>query len=459
MTIPFCKTETAKNIVERLFQRFSKGEYLSNQELRLLAYRDPLTNLPNRRCFEQCLDRRLFQENDLTSFTVLYIDLDRFKKINDTLGHAYGDELLMAAAKRLQACIRQEDVIARIGGDEFVCVLSQLTNKQVAETIAQRMLDAFSKPFFLFEQEVYVTASIGLCLYPYDGETPDTLVHHADMAMYQAKRLGKNQIQWFQAEQQAVDFETFMLENYLRKAVQKGELTLVYQPLLSLDTEKVICVEALLRWNHPEHGMISPQDFIPIAEETGLVIPIGHWVLTEVGRQSQEWQAQGYPPIKIAVNISPRQFLLPNFSERVKKILEETQMDGHMLIIELTENTIIQDLDTAVLTLKNLKTMGINISIDDFGTGYSSLSYLSKLPIDHVKIDRSFIQDVDYNPKSKALTNAMITLAHALEMEVVAEGIETTNQLNEVKNMECDVIQGFLISRPLQPELVTKYFN
>ncbi|WP_147535073.1 sensor domain-containing protein [Bacillus marasmi] len=428
------------------------------RELHPLAYKDPLTNLPNRRCFLQCIDKIIKQKQFRDGFTIMYLDLDHFKKINDTLGHRYGDELLVEAAKRIRASIRKKDVVARLGGDEFICLLTNLIDKKVAESIAVRIIDAFSKPFYLLNQEVYISVTIGLSLYPFDGETFEALITNADMAMYQAKRLGKNQWRWFQAEHQASQFETFILENHLRKAIQNNEFTLHYQPLLSLKNRKISSVEALIRWNHPEYGQIPPNDFIPIAEDTGMIIPIGNWVLLEACKQKRKWTAQGFSSVKIAVNVSPSQFLRRDFPATVKDIIKKTSMDPKQLIIEITENAIIQDFEVATENLNQLKTLGICISIDDFGTGYSSLHYLSKLPIDYLKIDRSFICDIETNQKNKVLTKAMISLAHALELGVVAEGIENDSQMDEVTNMDCDVLQGYLISKPLEPTQVCDFF-
>lgn len=429
------------------------------RELHSLAYQDSLTNLPNRRCFTQCLDRLLKQKHFQNSFTVMFIDLDRFKKINDTLGHSSGDILLIEAAGRLKSSIRRKDVVARIGGDEFICLLPNLVDKNAVEVIAERLLDEFTKPFSIMGQDIYISASIGLCLYPFDGESSEALISNADMAMYRAKRYGKNQFQWFQAEQQASAYETFILENHLRKAVQNNEFFLHYQPLVNLANDKVVSVEALIRWNHPEYGLIPPNEFIPLAEEAGMIMKIGNWVLREACSQKAKWTQQGFSSIKVAVNVSPRQFLLLDFPDTVKNILKETGVTANELIIEITENTIIQDFELATSNLDQLKSLGIDISIDDFGTGYSSLLYLSRLPIDHVKIDRSFIRDIDTNQKNKVLTNAMISLAHALEISTVAEGIETNLQKNEVKKMQCDVIQGNLISKPINADQVYLYFS
>lgn len=443
------------------FQANPKKKYFTflYREFHPLALLDPLTNLPNRRCFQQCLEKTLKKGMFHDGLSLLFVDLDRFKYVNDTLGHTCGDELLIETVTRLKSCLRKRDILSRLGGDEFICLLPNLNQKVEAEAVAERMLKELSRPFKLLGHEVYITASIGLCMYPLDGETIDTLITNADLAMYRAKKQGKNQFQWFKAEYQAADFETFMLENHLRKALKRNELLLHYQPLMNLSTGKVIAVEALLRWDHPDLGLISPGDFIPLAEETGMIIPIGTWVLREACRQTIEWKKQGYPPVKISVNLSPKQFLLRDLPITVKNILEETGLTPDDLIIEITENMIIQDFDTAISNLNSLKNMGVIISIDDFGTGYSSLTYLSKLPIDNVKIDRSFIKDIEANQRNQILTKAIISLAHALELDVVAEGIETAVQMNEVKNMDCDVIQGFLISKPLKPEEVCNYFR
>jgi diguanylate cyclase (GGDEF)-like protein len=429
------------------------------REIHPLAYLDPLTKLPNRRCFQKCIDNVMRKNVDHEGFVLFYIDLDRFKMVNDTLGHNYGDILLCEASDRLNSCLGKDDLLVRVGGDEFIGVFHYQKNHLEAEKVAEQMLKKLAQPFIIKDHEVFISVSIGLCHYPIDGNSTEALVTNADMAMYKAKRQGKNQFAWFQAEFQAGEFEKFKLENHLRKALQLEQFHLCYQPQLDLETGKIIAVEALLRWDHHEIGSIAPGDFISIAEETGLIIPIGNWALKEACRQSVEWQEQGFYPVKIAVNLSPKQFLQENFPDVVMSIIKKVGMNPDYLILEITENMMMHDIDYSISCLHELKKQGIQISIDDFGIGHSSLSNLYKLPIDSIKIDRFFIKDIESNSRNKALTQAIISMAHALQLNVVAEGIETTGQLIEVKNQQCDVIQGFLFSKPVKPHVVSKHFT
>jgi diguanylate cyclase (GGDEF)-like protein/PAS domain S-box-containing protein len=428
------------------------------REIHPLAYKDPLTTLPNLRCFKKCLNTLLTKHNTHGNILVLlYIDLDRFKFVNDTLGHTFGDALLKEAAERMKSCIRKGDTLARIGGDEFICLLPNLSHTNEAELIANEILNKLATPFLLQQHEIFMTASIGMTLYPHDGDHSEVLMTNADLAMYNAKKLGKNQFEWFKAEIQAGGFEKLLLENSLRKAIRNEQLFLVYQPQFDLKTGKINAVEALIRWKHPDYGLISPADFIPIAEETGLILPIGNWVIQEACRQNREWQSRGYKPIRIAVNLSSHQFSQQNLPEIIQGILEKNDLESKWLEIEITESMILQDVKATTEILNRIKKMGVHVSIDDFGTGYSSLSYLGKLPIDILKIDRSFIKDIENDKSSSLITGAIISLAHSLELKVVAEGVETNGQLLEVKKRNCDVIQGFLFSKPLVSEELTKH--
>ncbi|MCQ6276762.1 EAL domain-containing protein [Bacillus sp. V3B] len=429
-------------------------------EIHPLVYRDPLTKLPNRRCFEECLQESLIKKSARENLAaLLFIDLDRFKFINDTLGHKYGDELLQSVAERMKKSLSNNDIVARMGGDEFVCLLPNITNRREAEEIANRLLRSLSQPVQLFNQELIITASIGISLYPNDSDDTEVLITNADMAMYKAKRQGRNQIEWFKAEDQAGGYERFILEKDLRKAVRRNQLQLVYQPQVDLLENEVTGVEALLRWEHPELGFISPSEFIPLAEETGLIISIGEWVLREACRQNKVWQDTGYQPIKVAVNLSVKQFSETSLPEIIDGILKETGLDSQWLEVEITESMIFQDVNVAISILNKLKEMRIHISIDDFGTGYSSLSYLGKLPVDILKIDRSFIKDIETDKSSSLVTNAIISLAHSMKLKVIAEGVETGGQLHVVKKQTCDAVQGYLFSKPLAPSEMKKYLQ
>lgn len=430
------------------------------RNLHPIAYQDSLTQLPNRRCFQHCMKRALAMAHRQDQiFAIFYLDLDRFKFVNDTLGHSYGDELLKEAAKRLKSCLRKGDTIARMGGDEFLCLLPNIGEEREAEGVAQKILDALARPFFLYEQEIYITASIGISLYPYDGDDSEALITSADEAMYRAKKQGRNLYEWSKAEVHAGSFERLILENSLRKALIQDQLLLYYQPQLDLKNERIMAMEALIRWYHPDLGLISPGDFIPLAEETGLILSIGEWVIRTACEQNKEWQRRGYPAIRVAVNLSANHLLQKNLPDKVASILKETELDPKWLELEITESAIMQDRKTAVQIMSRLKDMGIHLSVDDFGTGYSSLTYLTELPIDTLKIDRSFIRDIAENQSNRAVTHAIISLAHNLNLKVVAEGVETDEQLDRMKERECDAIQGYLFSRPFPPDKLSDFIN
>lgn len=419
---------------------------------------DPLTKLPNRYLLQKQLKKILVnsQKNDKI-FAVLYMDLDRFKFVNDTLGHSYGDLLLQQASERLKNSIGEKHVLARMGGDEFVCVLQNLQNEADAENVAKSIVSGFSQPFTLHDIEIHISTSIGISLFPYDGDDDETLLTNADSAMYRAKKKGRNQYEKANVEVNAGCFERLIIENNLRKALEKNELSLNFQPQLDIRKEKVIGFEALLRWNHPDLGNIPPSDFIPIAEETGLILPIGDWVLKNACLKLKEWEKAGFYSLRIAVNLSAQQFLQKNMVEKIKAIIKETSIEPECLELEITEGVVIHDIDSAISVLQQLKEIGVQISIDDFGTGYSSLNYLKELPVNTLKIDRSFIFDIDTNPSSKALTAAITTMAHDLKLNVVAEGVETYKQLSYVKKSSCDVIQGYYFSRPLPSDHVVNF--
>lgn len=422
----------------------------AQKDIAFLAYHDPLTKLPNRLYVQQYLQRLLhngLEQKELIA--VLYLDLDRFKQINDTLGHSYGDEVLIQAASRIENCLRRSDIVSRIGGDEFICILSDFTLQSDAEVVAQKIIKTISEPFYLNHLECHISVSVGISFYPYDGDDMETLVTYADSAMYRAKNLGKNQYRLAQVEENAGAFEKLIFENGLRKALEEDAFTLHYQPLLDTNTHKVTGFEALLRWEDPDFGTISPTDFIPLAEETGLIIPIGEWVLRTACRQHMAWQKAGIPPIRMAVNISTQQILDHKFLSTVLQILEETRMPAHLLELEITETIFMQQTETTTLTLCQLRDKGIRISIDDFGTRNSSLHYLKNFPVDTLKIDQSFIEDIGSNPNSEAIVFAVISLAHNLNMRVIAEGVENMEQLSKLREPKCDELQGFLFSKPI----------
>jgi diguanylate cyclase (GGDEF)-like protein/PAS domain S-box-containing protein len=418
------------------------------------AQHDSLTGLPNRSLFEDRLQRALVQaQRQGTVVAVLFVDLDRFKQINDTLGHSVGDVLLQQVARRLERCIRKTDTLARMGGDEFTLLLTELRDPQYSQTVAQKLLDELQSPFQVDRYELFVTASIGISVFPRDGKDAATLQRNADRAMYQAKNRGKNNFQMFVPELNAAALESLEIENALRRALENGELQLRYQPQVDIDGG-LVGLEALLVWNHPKLGLISPTQFIPMAEECGLIVPIGTWALEQACRQSAEWRRAGHPPVTMAVNVSVTQFTRPGFADAVASLLKKTGLDASLLELELTESVVIHNLQESARQMERLRSLGVGIAIDDFGTGYSSLSYLRNLPIDTLKIDQSFLSEIESEPNTMPLVRAIVALAHSLNLTVVAEGVETERQLEALRSVGCDRIQGYLVGEPMPAEQI-----
>ncbi len=414
-----------------------------------MAYHDTLTGLPNRNLFYDRLIQALKQaKRNHSMFAVLFLDLDRFKVINDSLGHTFGDLLLHSVGERLQKCIREIDTIARQGGDEFTALLIDIDHEGVT-LVANRILDSLSQPFILQDQEITITPSIGISLYPSDGEDVETLIKHADTAMYRAKEQGRNNFQLYIQGMSTQLSNRLEMENSLRKALTRNEFILYYQPQFQIDTGEMVGMEALIRWNHPTQGFIPPSEFIPLAEETGLIIPIGEWVLQTACQQNKSWQQAGFPPVRVSVNISAQQFKQPQLVEIVERILGETKLNPQYLELEITENISMSDVHLTTTTLDRLKKLGIKISIDDFGTGYSSLGYLKRFPIDTIKIDQSFVRDIHADADDAAIVRAIMAMAHSLELNVIAEGVETMEQLNFLEQQNCDEAQGYLFMKPL----------
>ncbi len=410
---------------------------------------DPLTHLANR----HMLTERLWQALDFARRNhritgVLILDLDRFKTVNDSLGHSQGDVLLREVASRLTASVREDDTVARLGGDEFVVVLSDMADVSDILAVAQKILFALSRPVELGPQMLSISTSLGIAVYPKDGETPDALLQYADTAMYRAKDQGGNALAFFSPEMRQVMMERLAMEAGLRQALEQGELRLHYQPIVEAGSGRVIAAEALVRWAHPKNGLISPADFIPVAEETGLITHIGSWVLHEASRQARQWQKEGLGDIPVAVNLSARQFSEPGLDLVVARALEASQCPASLLYLEITESSIMDQIDQAMETMRKLNTMGIQLAIDDFGTGYSSLSQLKRLPVSTLKIDRSFVLDLCQDANDEVLVDAIITLAHKLGLRTVAEGVETAEQLTFLEQRGCDSYQGYLFSRP-----------
>jgi diguanylate cyclase (GGDEF)-like protein/PAS domain S-box-containing protein len=421
----------------------------AQQQLEVLASYDSLTNLPNRRLFHDRLEHALKRAaRERTGAAVILIDLDNFKVINDTLGHDCGDWLLRAAAQRIAQCLRQEDTLARLGGDEFTVLCEGMHGAQGVARTTRRIIQSLSTPLRIDPHEITVTASFGISVYPADGEDLATLMKHADAAMYRAKAQGKNRYQFFTAEIQIKALERLAIESGLRRALEQREFSLVYQPLVDIASSRTVGREALIRWRSQEFGGTGPAQFIPIAEETGLIRPIGTWVLETACRQLRSWEKAGQAGLRLAVNLSPLQFKQKNIIHMIDRICRQTRIPPAWLELELTEGAIMEDTTAAAQILRALKALGISIAIDDFGTGYSSLGYLRRFPIDRLKVDRSFVQDLTTDPNAAEITKAIIAMAHSLKLKVVAEGVETRAQFEFLKMHGCDEAQGYYFQPP-----------
>jgi diguanylate cyclase (GGDEF)-like protein/PAS domain S-box-containing protein len=423
---------------------------LHEAEIRFQATHDALTSLPNRTLLYDRMQQAMLHSERYGNLTAIaFLDLDQFKFINDSLGHQVGDELLRITAQRLKSCLRESDTVARQGGDEFVLLLTSQPNEESITQTMQRVLHEVAQPWTANDLEFRITCSIGITLYPNDGRDAETLLKHADSAMYKAKELGRNNFQYFSAEMNSTVTDRLDLLNRLRQAIPNDELVLHYQPKLNLVSGEIIGVEALIRWNSPHSGMVSPAAFIPLAEETGLIIPIGEWVLQTACRQNRAWQQAGYPPIAISVNLSPRQLARGDIVGQVERVLLETGLEAKYLELEITESVMATDVEKSFAMLTELRAMGVRISLDDFGTGYSSLSYLKRFPVDTLKIDQSFVRDIATDANSAAIVRAIISLGHNLNLNVLAEGIETGEQSAFLQQNGCNEGQGYLISRPV----------
>ncbi|GAB4148607.1 MAG: hypothetical protein OHK0017_11470 [Patescibacteria group bacterium] len=418
------------------------------------AFYDDLTDLPNRNLFVQQLDKALLasREPEGNNLAVLFVDLDRFKIVNDSLGHTIGDKLLVAIAKRLKKCIRSTDMVARMGGDEFTVLVHNFLNFDDVVKIADKIQDELAQPFKLDRYEVYITPSIGIALSDNGYENAEDLLRDADTAMYRAKSQGRGRYEVFDRKMHTKVLELLKLEADLRRAMDRKEFQLHYHPIVSLETNKIIGCEALIRWNHPEKGLIYPKDFIGLAEETGLILRIDRWALYTAALQNKLWQMAGLPEVQISVNLSTHQLKQRNLTQVISKVLNETKLDPRFLRLELTESVVMENADLAIDILNEVRRMGVSLAVDDFGTGYSSLIYLKQLPIDTLKIDKSFIKDIIYDSESASIAKAIISLAHNLGLRVVAEGVENTEQLSFLRLQNCDSIQGFLFSTPLTAE-------
>ena len=418
-----------------------------------LAQHDSLTNLPNRVLLNDRIAQAITLANrHHTHLALLFLDLDNFKHINDSLGHATGDKLLRLVTERLKECVRESDTVSRVGGDEFVILLAENKNSEDAGVSAQKILDALQAMHLIGKSQLHITTSIGISVYPADGINAETLIKSADTAMYHAKGKGRNNYQFFKSEMNTRAVERLIIENNLRLALEKQQFILYYQPKVNLNTGQITGVEALLRWQHDEWGEIVPDIFVPVAEDTGLIIPIGRWVLRQACMQAKIWQGAGLQDITLAINISAQEFLQKDFVAGVRAILIETGLAAHFLELEITESVLMRDAECSKNILQQLKKMGIKLAVDDFGTGYSSLSYLQRFPIDVLKIDRSFVQNIESAQDDGIIVSAIISMGNSLKLKVVAEGVETPSQLAFLKARQCEEGQGYFFSHPLIAE-------
>ncbi|WP_454773991.1 putative bifunctional diguanylate cyclase/phosphodiesterase [Janthinobacterium tructae] len=444
----------------------------TEEQIRRLAYCDSLTGIPNRQAFLETLERELLRSKEHDKkFAVLFMDLDAFKRINDTLGHDVGDHLLKVVSERLRETIRPSDLVlraehefeatfsgsnlARLGGDEFTILIPDLERVEDALNVAHRVKEAMRRPFMIEAHEIFVTASIGISLYPEDGEDCNSLLKYADTAMYHAKNCGKNNAKLYSSSLTMEIMSHVKMEVGLRKALQNNELYLLYQPQIDVPSTQIVGVEALVRWRHPERGIISPTEFIPLAEETGLIVPIGEWVLRTACNQAKAWQNDGGRAIRMAVNLSAKQFKDENLTQIVLSALADTGLDARLLELELTEGTLMDDARATMVTLEQLRGIGVYLSIDDFGTGYSSMNYLKRFDVRALKIDKSFIAGLPQDTENAAITRAIIAMAHGLKMVVVAEGVETDEQLLMLEEYGCDMAQGYFLGHPSPHDTIT----
>ncbi len=425
----------------------TEGLEAANRQLRHLATHDPLTGLPNRALLDDRLEQCIAHaEREGRGFAVAVFDLDRFKQVNDSCGHRAGDELLKEVAQRLRGVARNIDTVARMGGDEFVMLLDRLESRSEAEVVANRAIEALRQPMKIAGIDQHVSASVGFAFFPNDGKSVETLIAHADAAMYFAKQRGRNNVQYFAPAMNAATQERARLESDMHEALRLQQFELHYQPKIETRSGAIHGAEALIRWRHPQRGVISPAEFIPLAEECGLIDSIGEWVVREACRQARAWQLEGLEPIRVAVNLSVFQFRQGNLLQMIQRALADHELDPRLLEVEITESALMSDPEESVGILEQLSKMGVLVSVDDFGTGYSSMSYLRRFPIDKLKIDRSFINELSTRPDDLSIVQAIVSLAHSLRLKVVAEGVETPAQLDMLKSLGCDQYQGYFYS-------------
>jgi diguanylate cyclase (GGDEF)-like protein len=440
------------DILEQVVSARTEGLEAANKQLRHLATHDVLTGLPNRVLLDDRLTQAIVHsQRNGELLALLMVDLDRFKLVNDSLGHRAGDELLQETARRLSGVARAIDTIARIGGDEFVMIMNPIATREDAELLAQRVIEALKPTMRIAGVDIHTSPSIGIAFYPADGTTMEALIAHADAAMYSAKQRGRNNAQCYSPGMDTQSHDKVLLQSDLHEALALNQFELAYQPKVDVKSGAVHSVEALIRWRHPQRGLISPNDFIPLAEDCGLIGPIGQWVVNEACRQAKAWQRAGLPAVRVAVNLSASQFRQKNLLATIRQALNEAQLDPTYLEVELTESAVMTDPEESVTILEQLSKMGVLVSVDDFGTGYSSMSYLRRFPIDKLKIDRGFISEIMTRPDDASIVRAIVSLAHSLRLKVVAEGVETGDQLDFLKSLGCDQYQGFHYSTAVTP--------
>ena len=453
LTKPFSEIALAAKI--KAMQRIAdlqKKIHVLTHKLSIISSTDSLTSLDNRLNFDRMIKEKIaYATLYHTKLALLFLDLDQFKEINDHLGHHIGDLLLQDIAKRLKSCLRDDDFLARLGGDEFAIIL-KINQPQDANVIAQKVLEALTPVYNVGSHSIHISASIGIACYPYSGETPEILIQRADIAMFYAKELGRNNFQHYTEESQPLHKQRFFLESALRFALDNNELFMCYQPIFQLKTNKVVGMEALMRWNHPTFGIVSPDIFIPIAEEIGIISGIGGWALRSVCEQAMKWHNEGHTNYKLCVNLSARQLLHTGLVELIKNTLQTTQFPPNLLEFELTESIVMSSSNRVEQIIQEISDMNISVSLDDFGTGYSSLSHLKRLPISALKIDKSFIMDIMKDPNDALIVKSIISLSNILNLNLIAEGIETQEQLQFMINNQCEYGQGFFLSKPLSPE-------
>jgi len=450
-SVPICYARNPRQVCRTALMDISERK--KSEHIQYLAYYDQITGLPNRMLLQDRMTQAISSSQRTDKpVAFLFLDLDRFKKVNDSLGHAAGDQLLKESAKRLQKCVRKIDTVARLGGDEFVLVLPSVTNTVQVRVIIEHIFDAISVPFDIAGHGLTLSASIGVSIYPDDGIDIETLIRNADAAMYHAKKEGRNRFRFYTEDMNVRALEALSFENHLRKALEEENLKVHYQPQIDVVSGRIIGLEALIRWYDPVAGWIPPVKIIPFAEERGLIEPIFDWVLRTACEQSRAWQVAGLRPIPISINICALQVRQKDFAKKISHTLRRTGVDACFLELELTESVLMQDSVATIAMVRELQSMGLQLSVDDFGTGYSSLSYLRQLPINKLKIDQSFISDVTTNPDAAAITSAIIGMAKSLKLRALAEGVETKEQLNFLRSQECDEIQGFYFSEALPPE-------